>query len=76
MVTDDSGKAIFDHVLKAGETYKVPNRPGLSLTTGNGSGIILSLSGVDLPKVASGAPHVVRDIPLDPDRLSTLTTDQ
>jgi cytoskeletal protein RodZ len=69
MVTDDSGKAIFDHVLKTGDVYKVPNKKGLSLTTGNGTGIVLSLDGKDLPKVASGAPHVVRNISLDPDQL-------
>lgn len=69
MVTDDSGKAIFDHVMKVGDVYKVPNKPGLSLTTGNGNGIILTLDGTDLPKVANGAPHVIRNISLDPDRL-------
>ena len=71
MVTDNTGKAIFDHVMKTGDTYKVPNKPGLSLTTGNGNGIIVSLDGADLPKVSTGAAHVVRDIPLDPDRLAT-----
>lgn len=70
MIVDDSGKALFDKVLKPGEVYKVPNRSGLSLTTGNGSGIVLSLDGTDLPKVASGAPRVVRNIPLDPDHLN------
>ncbi len=71
MIVDDSGKTIFDHVMKAGDVYKVPNKTGLSLTTGNGSGIMLSLDGKDLPKVASGAPHVVRNIALDPDRLTS-----
>jgi cytoskeleton protein RodZ len=71
MVTDPAGKAVFDHVLKAGDVYKVPNKPGLSLTTGNGSGITLVLDGTELPKVANGAPHVVRNISLDPDRLTS-----
>ena len=70
MVTDDSGKAVFDHVMKAGDVYKVPNKPGLSLTTGNGSGIVLSLDGVDLPKISTGAPRVIRGIALDPDHLT------
>jgi cytoskeletal protein RodZ len=70
MVTDDSGKTIFDHVLKPGETYKVPSKSGLSLTTGNGNGIVLTLDGNALPKVATGAPHMVRNISLDPDRLT------
>ena len=71
MVTDSSGKAIFDHVMKTGDIYKVPDKPGLSLTTGNGSGIVLSLDGVDLPAISKGAPHVVRDVALDPDRLKS-----
>ncbi|MDR3425333.1 MAG: DUF4115 domain-containing protein [Alphaproteobacteria bacterium] len=70
MVTDDSGKTLFDHVLKPGDSYKVPSQPGLSLTTGNGNGIVLSLDGKDLPKVASGAPHLVRNISLDPSHLA------
>ena len=74
MIVDDSGKTIFDHVMKAGDVYQVPNKQGLSLTTGNGSGIELSLDGKDLPKVATGAPHVVRNIALDPDRLSSTPT--
>jgi cytoskeleton protein RodZ len=72
MITDDNGKAVYDHVLKPGETYKVPHQAGLSLTTGNGSGIILSLNGIDLPKIAAGSPHVVRNVPLDADKLSAL----
>ncbi|MDR3449189.1 MAG: DUF4115 domain-containing protein, partial [Alphaproteobacteria bacterium] len=71
MVTDAGGKTIFDHVLKDGDIYKVPNKPGLKMTTGNGNGLTLSLDGSDLPRIAAGAPHVVRDIPLDPDRLGS-----
>jgi hypothetical protein len=70
MVVDDSGKTVFDRVLKPGESYKVPDTRGLSLTTDNSSGIALSLDGKDLPKIGSGASPVVRNIALDPDRLS------
>ncbi len=70
MVVDSSGKSVFDRVLKPGESYKVPSKPGLSLTAGSGSGIVLSLDGKDLPKVGDGAPRMVRNVPLDPDRLS------
>ncbi len=69
MVVNESGKTLFDRTLKPGESYRVPNTPGLSLTTGNGRGIILSLDGKDLPKVSTGGPHVVRNIPLDPDKM-------
>jgi cytoskeletal protein RodZ len=70
MVADGDGKTLFDHVLKPGDTYKVPNKDGLVLTTGNGAGISLILDGTEMPKVATGAPHVVRNISLDPDHLS------
>lgn len=76
MVTDSSGKTVFDHVLKPGDSYKVPNRSGLRLTTGNAAGIILSLNGTDLPKIDGGAPHVVRDVNLDPDHLTAATPAQ
>ena len=70
MVTDGAGKTVFDHVLKPGDIYKVPNKPGLSLTTGNGSGIVLVLDGVDLPKVGFGraAFVVTRHTALTPQR--------
>jgi cytoskeleton protein RodZ len=69
-ITDASGKTIFDHVLKAGDIYKVPNKPGLSLTTGNGNGLDLLLDGAALPKIATGAPHTVKNISLDSDKLT------
>jgi cytoskeleton protein RodZ len=34
-VRDRNGPVLFDRVLRAGETYSVPNRPGLTLSTGN-----------------------------------------
>ncbi|MDE2029164.1 MAG: DUF4115 domain-containing protein [Alphaproteobacteria bacterium] len=70
LITDPDGTAVFDHVLKPGDSYRVPDRPGLRLTTGNGSGITLTRAGQTLPKISSGAPHVVRDIPLGPDMMS------
>lgn len=69
MIVDNEGKALLDRVLKAGESYKVPDGPGLSLTTGNGSGIVVSLDGKDLPRISGDAGQVVRNIPLDPKRL-------
>ncbi len=76
MVVDPTGKTVFDRVLKPGESYKVPDAPGLTLTTGNGAGIVLSVDGNDLPKVASGAPRVVRNISLDPERLTAKASER
>ncbi len=71
MIADDSGRTLFDRVLRPGESYKVPGQTGLVLTTSNGGGIVLSLDGKDLPKIAKGAPRMVRNIALDPDALAS-----
>jgi cytoskeleton protein RodZ len=72
LITDNHGATIYDHVMKAGEVYRVPNKPGLSMTTGNGSGIAMTLDGSDLPRLATGNSHVMRNIPLDGDHLRNL----
>ena len=60
---------VMSRVLRAGETYRVPARPGLTLSTTNAGGISLVVDGRRLPSL--GAPgDVVRDIDLDPDTLS------
>jgi cytoskeleton protein RodZ len=71
MVADDSGKTLFDRILKPGESYRVPNRSGLSLTTSNASGIVMSLDGKDLPKITKGASRMMRNIGLDPKLLAS-----
>jgi cytoskeleton protein RodZ len=73
LVSDPKGHTVFDRVLKPGESYKVPDMEGLVLTTGNGGGITVSLQGVDLPKLADGASHVLRNVPLDAEHLKTLS---
>ena len=72
LVADSQGNTVFDHIMKPGDTYKLPNRQGLTLTTGNGGGIILSLDGVDLPRFAEEG-RVVRNISLNPDELKSNT---
>ena len=68
LITDKDGKTLFDHTLKAGDIYKVPNMKGLSLTTGNGSGIVLNLDGADLSRLADDA-RIVRNFALDVEAL-------
>lgn len=72
LISDGKGHTIFDRVLKPGEIYKVPDKEGLLLTTGNGNGIVVSLDGVELPKFAAGSSRVMRDIPLDAAHLKTM----
>jgi cytoskeletal protein RodZ len=73
LVTDAKGNTVFDHVMKPGETYAVPDQPGLKLTTGNGNAITLALDGADLPKLSRDS-RVLHDIPLDTGKLKAPAT--
>ncbi|MFY9288100.1 MAG: RodZ domain-containing protein [Alphaproteobacteria bacterium] len=72
LVANNKGHPIFDKVMKAGDSYKIPAGPGLTLTTGNGAGIILTLNGKDLPRLATGMSRVIRNMPLDNATLRSL----
>lgn len=59
------GGVPFDRVMQPGETYHVPDRPGLLLTTGNAGGLAVQVAGETLPPL--GADRAVRrNLPLDP----------
>jgi cytoskeleton protein RodZ len=75
LVADVKGNTVFDHVMKAGEAYEVPDTQGLKLTTGNGNAITISLDGSDLPKLSRDS-GILHDIPLDPARLKPPATVQ
>jgi len=68
LVADENGNTIFDQILKPGDIYAVPDKEGLFLTTGNGGGIVISLDGADLPRLAKDS-RLVRNVPLDPEQL-------
>jgi len=64
----NGGTVLFNRVLRPGETYRVPLRPGLLLTTGNAGGLEIVLDGYALPTL--GQHGVVRrDLPLEPELL-------
>lgn len=65
LVSNAKGQTIYDHVMKPGETYQVPSLSGLSLTTGNGAGIVIVLDGADLPRLSSTTSHIVRNVSLE-----------
>jgi cytoskeleton protein RodZ len=63
-----SGSVLFNRVLRPGETYRVPDRPDLLMTTGNAGGLEVVVEGDALPSL--GGPGVVRrDLPLEPQAL-------
>ncbi|HEY0421585.1 MAG TPA: DUF4115 domain-containing protein, partial [Acetobacteraceae bacterium] len=67
-VRDKAGPVLLNRVLRAGETWPVPPKGQLLLTTGNAGGTEILLDGATA--AALGADGVVRrDLPLDPDAI-------
>lgn len=67
-VRDADDGLLITRVLRSGDEYRVPNRPGLTLLTGNAGGIEIVVDGARLSPIGPiGA--VRRDVVLDPDRL-------
>jgi cytoskeleton protein RodZ len=65
-VKEKQGQVLVTRVLHPGETWNVPVRPNLLLTTGNAGGLDLLVDGnATAPLGADGA--VRRDLPLDAD---------
>lgn len=68
----DGDDVLLTRLLRAGDTYRVPNRPGLTLNTGNAGTLEFSVDGNIAPPIGpTGA--VRRDVALDPERLLTGT---
>ncbi|MBR0680339.1 DUF4115 domain-containing protein [Roseomonas eburnea] len=59
---------LFDRVLRNGDTYQVPNRDGLLLTTGKAENLDIVVDGQAVP-VLAGATGVRRGVVLDAERL-------
>lgn len=65
-IKDASGKVLYQAVLHPGDSYKVPDQPQLTLTTGNAAGTQILLAGTTIGPLKG---HVLRNIPLDADSL-------
>lgn len=71
-VRDANGNVVFSRILRAGETYNVPDRPGLTMSTGNAGALDVRVDGSAAP--ALGRPGMVeRGIALDPEKLASGT---
>jgi len=65
-VSDQDGKAVFTQTLLAGDTYHVPNEPGLIFKTGVAKNLAFFVDGRQAPRI----PGLARsNLSLDPDRL-------
>ena len=67
-VRDKSGQILLNRVLRNGETWQVPAKPSLLLTTGNAGGTELLVDGTAAGSLG-GDGAVRRDLPLDADAI-------
>jgi cytoskeleton protein RodZ len=65
-VRDRAGPVLLTRIMHPGETWDVPPKPNLLLTTGNAGGTDLVVDGQTSPSLG-GSGVVRRDLPLDPD---------
>ena len=65
-------RLLVTRLLRAGETYEVPNLPSLSLLTGNAGGLEILVDGEPVPAIG-GVGAVRRDVVLEADRLKAGT---
>ncbi len=68
-IRDDIGnRLLVTRLLRSGDSYRVPDRPGLKLLTGNAGGLEIMVDGETVP-VIGGKGAVRRSVLLDADRL-------
>jgi cytoskeleton protein RodZ len=71
-VRDAENQAIMTRMLRPGDIYRVPNKPGLMLMTGNAGVLEVQVDGQAAPALGP-VGMVRRSVPLDPDRLKAGT---
>src|SRR3546814_425857 len=66
------GEILLTRVLRTGDVYRVPDRAGLTLLTGNAGGLDIAVDGAPVPPL--GPPGSVRrNVALDPAGLRNAT---
>ena len=64
-IRDAQGKVILSRILKEGDSYDVPDQPGLKLDTGDAGALEFTVDGQRAPKLGAKG-DVLRNMPLDP----------
>jgi cytoskeletal protein RodZ len=59
-----NGEVLFTRLMKSGDYYRVPDRQGMRLRTGNAGGLVVIADGVEGQPVG-GTGQVLRDLSLD-----------
>ncbi len=70
-VRDADHRVLFSGVLKAGQSYRVPDQSGLSMRAGNAGGLSVTVDGK--PVAPLGPPGAVRNVALNPQSLAATT---
>ena len=70
-IRDQNGEKLLTRVLRAGDSYLVPNKPGLLMETGNAGGLEITVDSVVIPDIGPRGA-VRRNIALD---IETLKAD-
>ena len=72
-VKDDTvNELLVTRLLRAGDSYAVPNRSGLKLSTGNAGALEILVDGIPVPSIG-GEGTVRRNVVLDADKLKAGT---
>ncbi len=71
-VRDADQSVLFTGMLKPGESYRVPDRPGLSMRAGNAGALDVTVD--DKPVPSLGPMGAVRNVALDPQLLTAKST--
>ena len=66
-IRDANQTVLREGFLKAGETYDVPDRPGVSMRTGNAGGLNITVDGKPVPPI--GGMGAVKNVLLNPQAL-------
>ena len=67
-ITDEEGSRLLSRTMRAGDSYRVPDRAGLVLVTGNAGGLDIAVDGAATPAI--GDSGIVRkNVKLDPELL-------
>jgi cytoskeleton protein RodZ len=64
----ESNATVVARLLKTGDVYRIPDKPGLKLLTGNAGGLVVMVDGQVAPPLGKDG-IVRRGIALDPDSL-------
>ncbi len=67
-IRNKEGKAILSRILKEGDSYLVPNKPGMLMDTGNIGALEFTVDGTVIAKLGDPG-DVRRGVSLDPDTL-------